>query len=61
MSQNEEQLKSFTEYCVDHPTERFWQALKNWSEYTFIYASTNNTSEENDAATKLGLEDTFYK
>lgn len=24
------QLDKFTEYCKNHPEERFWQALCNW-------------------------------
>lgn len=35
------QLQSFTDYCVEHQDERFWQALRNWSGYQFIYGSTN--------------------
>lgn len=43
-------LESFEDYCHEHPDERFWQALRNWSEYNFIYGS-NLTN----------FEDTFYK
>lgn len=32
-------LSSFIRYCVNHPQERFWQALRNWSDYNFILAS----------------------
>jgi hypothetical protein len=32
-------LSSFIRYCVTHPNERFWQALRNWSGYPFIYVS----------------------
>jgi len=50
-------LKSFTDYCYKNPTERFWQALRNWSEYEFIYGSNKCVAmEEVD-----DLEDTFYK
>ncbi len=31
-------LSSFIRYCVKHPDERFWQALRNWSGYSFIFA-----------------------
>jgi hypothetical protein len=24
-------LKEFTKYCIAHPEERFWQALRNWA------------------------------
>jgi hypothetical protein len=29
-------LLDFIEYCRDHPGERFWQALRNWSRYNFV-------------------------
>lgn len=37
-SKNEDLLAEFSRYCYDHPGERFWQALKNWSDYAFIMA-----------------------
>lgn len=46
-------LTSFVSYCVKHPNERFWQALRNWSGFKFIYA--NNDTRINDAG-----QDTFY-
>lgn len=54
MSKNISQLKSFTAYCEAHPEERFWQALRNWSQYSFIYGS-NVSLDSNE------VEDTFYK
>jgi hypothetical protein len=39
MNRNSEVLKSFVEYCEANPDLRFWQALRNWSDYNFIYAS----------------------
>lgn len=56
MNKNANQLKSFTDYCAAHPDERFWQALRNWSEYTFIFGSC---ADSFDDLTKL--HDTFYK
>lgn len=38
-SKNLEALKSFTKYCLEHPEERFWQALRNWSRYNFVLVS----------------------
>lgn len=35
-----EALSSFIQYCVTHPHERFWQALRNWSGYHYIIART---------------------
>ena len=68
---NKEQLIEFLQYCLDHPEERFWQALRNWSGYFFIFAwhpktpITLNDDGSNDAdrledLKKQGLEDTFY-
>ena len=50
-SKNANTLASFTKYCKKHPGERFWQALRNWSEYKFIEGSKNG----------VVFEDTFYK
>ena len=46
-------LKDFKKYCVKHPEQRFWQALRNWSGFAFIYA--NKDTRINDAG-----QDTFY-
>jgi hypothetical protein len=54
-SKNKGKLESFIKHCQDHPEDRFWQALRNWSEYTFIYGSKEPTNIDIDA-----LEDTFY-
>jgi len=35
-NKNNKVLESFAAYCKAHPTERFWQALRNWSAYNFI-------------------------
>lgn len=48
-----EELAEFTRYCHEHPTQRFWQALRNWSGHNFIYAT--DELQENDK-----LIDTFY-
>ena len=48
-----ETLKSFIKYCQEHPSERFWQALRNWSGYSFILASDQPPSQ-------LFQKDTFY-
>lgn len=36
-TRNSALLESFVEYCHAHPTERFWQALRNWSGWAFVY------------------------
>ena len=30
-NRHHELLTEFTKYCKEHPQERFWQALRNWS------------------------------
>ena len=51
-----DKLSSFIEYCLKHPDERFWQALRNWSQYQFIYVSN-----QCDVIEKVDdLQDTFY-
>ena len=35
-NKNKELLSSFTKYCEKHLEERFWQALRNWSDWPFI-------------------------
>ena len=49
-------LKSFVNYCLAHPQERFWQALRNWSGYNFIFGSKEYTFKIEESH----LEDTFY-
>ena len=53
MSKNAKWLESLTKYCLEHPDERFWQALQNWSEYAFIFGTKTGFVKD--------LEDTFYK
>jgi len=49
--ESRELLDSLVEYCQNHPEERFWQALRNWSKWSFIYASNKMC---------LDCLDTFY-
>ena len=56
-SKNIDKLKDFWAYCATHPNERFWQALRNWSEYNFIYGSKGLC----DYDIQEEMEDTFYK
>lgn len=34
-SKNAKLLKDFTRYCDKHPNERFYQALRNWSGFSY--------------------------
>lgn len=56
-SKNEELLKEFVEYCGQRPDLRFWQALRNWSQYNFILGA--ETLQGNGDFE--GIEDTFYR
>jgi hypothetical protein len=38
-TRNSEVLADFVKYCREHPEQRFWQALRNWSEYPFLLVS----------------------
>ena len=49
LSRNSAVLWSFCDYCSHHTQERFWQALRNWSGYSYIYA---NDCDQ--------IRDTFY-
>ena len=71
MNKNKEKLVSFIRYCLDHPDERFWQALRNWSGYYFIFGWQPRkplTIKDDkgyfvdglEEVEELGLEDTFY-
>jgi hypothetical protein len=53
-NRNSEVLKSFIKYCKEHPDERFWQALRNWSGYGFILVSRFFEP------CRDGIIDTFY-
>lgn len=48
---SKEVLGNFIVYCQNHPDERFWQALRNWSIFNFIIGFNNIPKE--------GI-DTFY-
>lgn len=69
---SKDKLLSFMGYCFEHPEYRFWQALRNWSQYYFIFAYRTKSPlsidpdtgghivDELDKLKELGLEDTFF-
>lgn len=74
-SRNKLILDSFVFYCEKHPEMRFWQALRAWSGFGFIYAgdlqmpkmpdnikaSRELTTEDMQRLVEMtGLKDTFY-
>lgn len=60
---HDEALQSFIAYCEAHPKERFWQALRNWSTFSYILGFDGDLFK---LTGKLGAEfqheltDTFY-
>lgn len=52
-SKNSSVLKDFTRYCKKNPTQRFWQALRDWSRFYFIVGCMTHQWEESG-------EDTYY-
>lgn len=57
MSKNNKLLSSFSEYCLEHPDERFWQALRNWSKKAFILKANGYKLETGEY---IQISDTFY-
>ena len=54
---NQEELQSFTRYCQEHPSERFWQALRNWSNKGYILTAEERDNDGNF----IDPKDTFYE
>ena len=52
-SMNLKTLIDFRDYCREHPEERFWQALRNWSGADFILRGSGPVDD-------MELHDTFY-
>ena len=50
-TRNSEVLAAFVAYCKANPSQRFWQALLNWSGCDFIFASSQASGV---------IKDTFY-
>jgi hypothetical protein len=48
MNQNQDLLREFVEYCEQHPEQRFWQALRNWSDASFIFLKMPDESASRD-------------
>jgi hypothetical protein len=54
-SKNVRLLLEFQRYCLQHPEERFWQALLNWSGVYKISAD-----DVTDEGIRMFNVDTFY-
>jgi len=59
-NRNEMVLADFVSYCQQHPTERFWQALRNWSGYPFILTAEMEFKNGYGPLTVRKWEDTFH-
>lgn len=44
-----ELAKDFLDYCLKHPEQRFWQALRNWSGASSIHFVRVGKQEPEDA------------
>jgi len=56
-TRNSKVLANFVAYCQAHPEQRFWQALRNWSGYSFLFASRGSGF---DNGIRKDFYDTFY-
>ena len=61
MSRNSDTLLDFARYCEDHPQERFWQALRNWSDFDFIFGTSSWSGAKLIEEYRYGVDDTFYR
>jgi hypothetical protein len=60
-TRNSEVLAAFVAYCKANPSQRFWQALLNWSGCGFIFASGVPLYEiHSDSQASGVIKDTFY-
>ena len=57
--------EDFINYLKEHPDERLWQALRNWSGHDFIFAGNlsnrlGGTEHAIVDGVKTYVKDTFY-
>lgn len=55
---NEEVFESFFRFWAEHPGQRFWQTVRNWSGHKFVLVADDikMTNKED----YVGIQDTFY-
>lgn len=58
-TRNSEVLRSFVQYCHDHPQMRFWQALASWSGAAYILET--NFAPQNFGKADGWMKDTFNR
>lgn len=49
---------SFLAYCQEHRDQRFWQALRNWSKYSFVGVA--HYAKETDTFETLQWRDSYH-
>ena len=54
-TRNSKVLASFVAYCKANPSQRFWQALRNWSKFDGIFGRKYDA-----AGLRFNEIDTFY-
>jgi len=57
---SENTKKSFIKYLEDNPSQRFWQAVRNFSGESFVFVG-DLTTEKGETIYPKNLEDTFYR
>lgn len=58
-SENAKVLTDFVAFCQRNPEQRFWQALRNWSEMSFVLA-VDNAPFGSESNVSIIENDTFY-
>lgn len=57
MNKNKKLLDEFTEYCNQNTELRFWECLRFWVGFNYIFVSNNYDVDKNEV---IGAIDTFY-
>lgn len=58
-TRNGKLLASFVKYCKKYPDLRFWQALRNWSEYSAVMVVDSHWKNQGKVDVAK-MFDTFY-
>jgi hypothetical protein len=62
-NKNLDLLTEFSAYCAEHPEQRFWQALRNWSGADNIMAAGTpglDAEDQYELADTHNTHDTFF-
>lgn len=57
---NEEIKKAFIAYMEEHPDERFWQSIRNFSQADFVLVAEYPTKVEDSFELWVKPRDTFH-